>query len=208
MGDGQLLKHYASFYGPEAGPWNVSPECLYVEYRMRAFVKAILDGRLAGAARVRVCNVGIGQGDWDLFLSYTLGERGDLTSVEVSAECCELFRARLAAQEHPHPVHVVNEDVTCTSLPPEAFDLVTVVGSAVEESGEEYRMLDACLALVRPGGILVYSDFTKYRPLTAFHRYAASRPVDVLDCDDASDHAVPFYIVSVAKRRAADGGES
>ena len=204
MDASELLKHYASFYGPEAGPWNLSPECLFVDYKTRSFVSALLERRFSDYTRLKVCNVGIGQGDWDIFLSYKIGSRGELTSVDISAKICETLCARLSIEENPNVVHILNEDINRTSLSPNTFDLVTIIGSTVEEAGQEYRTLDSCLKLVRSGGILMYSDFSRNRPMGDFHRYASSRPVLLLDCDDLCGHSLPFYIVSLANESAGE----
>ncbi len=204
MDANDLLKHYASFYGPEAGPWNLSPKNLFVEYKTRSFASAILEQHFSDSTRLKVCNVGIGQGDWDIFLSYKIGSRGELTSVDISAETCEILRARLSIEENPNVIHILNEDINRTSLSPNTFDLVTIIGSTVDEAGQEYRTLDSCLKLVRSGGILMYSDFSRNRTLNDFHRYASSRPVRLLNCEDVCDHSLPFYIVSLVNESAAD----
>lgn len=204
MDASELLKHYASFYGPEAGPWNLSPESLFILYRTHAFASALFASRFPDSSPLKVCNVGIGQGDWDIFLSYKLGSRGTLTSVDISAEICETLRARLLIEDNPNVVHILNVDINRTSLSPNSFDLVTIIGSTVEEAGQEYTTLDTCLRLVKSGGTLMYSDFTKYRPLSEFQRYAASRPVRLLDCEHYGDHSLPFYIVSLVNESAGE----
>jgi SAM-dependent methyltransferase len=195
----QLLKHYASFYGPEAGPWNLSPECMFVDYKIRSFVSTLLERFPSDSPRIKVCNVGIGQGDWDIFLSCKINSKGELTSVDISAEICETLSARLLMEENPNVVHILNEDINRTSLSPNAFDLVTIVGSTVAESGQADRTVDSCLELVRPCGILMYSDFNKNRSLNDFRRYASAKPVQLLDCEDLSGHSLPFFIVSLLK---------
>jgi len=195
----RLLKHYASFYGPEAGPWNLSPECLFVDYKLRAFAKNLLETHFPPSTPVAVCNVGIGQGDWDIFLSYAIASRGDLTSVDISSDTCRTLHARLSVEENPNSIRIVNEDINQTTLPAAAFDLVTLIGSTLEESGGGDRTLESCLRLLKPDGVLMYADFVKYRPLTFLHEFAETHCLRLVACDDCSDHSLPFYAAALVR---------
>lgn len=115
----RFFNHYVSFYDALAGPWNLSPECLYFMYRHRRYFRSILSRYFGKSSDIRVCNVGIGLGDWDLYLSFELGSKGKLTSIDIQSDSCEILEGRLEIQKHPHKVEVVNEDVNKTSLHPE-----------------------------------------------------------------------------------------
>ncbi|WIV11529.1 hypothetical protein [Proteiniborus sp. MB09-C3] len=60
MDKDQLLKIYGSIYGPEAGPWNLSKESIYIEYLFRKFY----EDNFRCIKNIKVCNVGIGAGEW------------------------------------------------------------------------------------------------------------------------------------------------
>jgi len=196
MDDSRLLRIYAAFYGPEAGPWNLSPRRLYIDFQTRRHLLALLENSFAARSDLRVCNVGIGQGDWDIFLSYALSGRGGLTSVDMQADICETLSARLAVERHPHPVRVLNEDITRTSLPPGSFDLVTAVGSTAADAGDPWGLLDACFARLAPGGVLFLSALSDQVPRSDVERYLSRLSLD-LDLDaDFDDHAIPFFILA------------
>ena len=175
MNRDKVLAHYVSYYDSLAGPSNLAPGTLYVIYRYRRHFKAIIGEYFGDSADLRVCNVGIGQGDWDLYLSFELGAKGKLTSVEIRTDSYEVHKDRLEIQKHPYEVEVLNEDVNETSLPPESFDFLTIVGSTLNESGKYHETLDSCIRLIKPNGVLFYSDFPKYHALSQFFEFAQNR---------------------------------
>ena len=59
-----LLQTYSQMYAPEAGPWNLSTENKYLEYRFRAF----LENNYPISNCAKICNIGIGAGEWDTYL--------------------------------------------------------------------------------------------------------------------------------------------
>lgn len=191
----ELLAFYASYYDALAGPSNLSPEVCYSLYRTRSYFRSILRHHYAGQSSIAVCNVGIGQGDWDLFLSFELGGRGNLTSIEVRQESCDTLTARMEIQGHPYEIVVVNEDVNETSVPPRSFDLLTVIGSTVKESGAYTGTLRSCTRLLRTGGLLLYSDFPKYHDLETFRALADSIPLTILEAAEETNPGLPFYLV-------------
>lgn len=79
--DEKLIRHYLELKGPEAGEWNGSPPCLYAEAMTRDYVRKAF----TPADGMKVCNLGIGTGDWDDFLGYCLKGRGELTSIDIDA---------------------------------------------------------------------------------------------------------------------------
>jgi len=203
MDDSRLLQIYASYYGPEAGSRNLSPQRLYVDYQTRRHLVTLLERSFAARSDLRVCNVGIGQGDWDIFLSYALSTRGSLTSVDIQADICETLSARLRVERHPNPIRVLNEDIIRTSLAQGSFDVVTAIGSTASEAGDPWSLLDACVALLAPGGILFFSALSDHVPTSDTKRYLSGQSLD-LDLDaNFDDHEIPFYIVAV--RRWAPG---
>src|SRR5690606_743746 len=153
-----------------------APRTLYLEYWTRQFITS----RLVRMPGLRVCNVGIGTGDWDNFLCDLLIDAGSLTSIDIDREICELFRYRQQREGHPNPSTVVCADVMADSLPPASFDVVTVIGSTVSESGNYDRCLTSCMRLVRSAGFLMYMDFHR-TPATEFDEWALNRPVSIVE---------------------------
>ena len=78
-----LLQSYGEENGPEAGPWNTSLESKYLEYRITAFFEK--DFEIGQGAQL--CNIGIGAGNWDRYLSYRLNG-GNLTSIDLDGTIC------------------------------------------------------------------------------------------------------------------------
>lgn len=147
-----LLQAYAQMYAPEAGPWNLSVANKYLEYRFADFFEN--NFRIpAGAA---VCNIGIGAGMWDTYLSYRLNG-GSLTSIDKLSVCCQQLERRLCFEGNPNSVKVICEDVMLLNMD-EQFEIVTMVGSTLEESGVGLELLKKAMCFLKPGGSLYYQS--------------------------------------------------
>ncbi len=151
VGDAELLAHYLERHGPEAQRWNLSPESLLIELEIRRFFRE----RVVHRPGLRICNIGIGVGEWDDYLGYWLDGRGTLTSVDRDADICALFEYRQRREGHPYPGRVVCADVLSDSLQAGAFDIVTCIGSTLHEMGDQRRGLDCMRRLLAPGGVLL-----------------------------------------------------
>ena len=112
--DRRLFEQYLQSGGPDAGPWNRSPRCLYLEYWTRNEVVE----RFGIFSGVRVCNVGIGAGEWDNFLCDWLNGRGRLTSINIDPSICSLFAYRQKREGHRNPAAVVCADILTAPLRP------------------------------------------------------------------------------------------
>lgn len=151
-----LMQIYGEEYGPDAGPWNTSVKSKYLEYKITAFFEEnfiVYPGSL-------ICNIGIGAGNWDRYLSYRL-KGGVLTSIDVDIECCKLFELKLENEKNPNTVKVINSDVLLINDYDNSFDIVTMVGSTRLESGSFEKTLIKALKLVKPGGSLYYQTLDK-----------------------------------------------
>lgn len=145
-----MLGYYARTYGPEAGPWNLSVENKYLEYRFAAF----FEEHFMLSEGMRVCNIGIGAGVWDRYLTYRI-TKGHLTSIDRLEVCCRQLEAGLALEGNPCDVRVVCGDAM--EQPGDgSFDLVTVVGSTERESGLGMALLEKAMEMTGPGGALYY----------------------------------------------------
>ncbi len=148
--DKDLLQHYLDLNSPEAAEWNLSPECLYLQFRMRAAVRAYL----TPFESIRVLNIGIGVGEWDDFLGYWAKDFGNLTSLDIDQAQCERLRHRQKREQHANPSEVVCEDILKTTLPRASFDVVTVVGSTFDEVRDTPALFNVCMELLKPDGLL------------------------------------------------------
>ncbi len=147
-----LLRTYSQMYGPEAGPWNLSVENKYLMYRISEF----FESHFTVSDNTTICNIGIGAGEWDLYLSYQL-KSGSLTSVDILDLCCKQLEQRLIYEQNPHDVRVICADVMSLTIS-EQFDIVTMVGSTLTESGKGMTILEKAMDLVKPGGALYYQS--------------------------------------------------
>lgn len=153
MDKDDLLKIYGSLYGLEAGPWNLSLEQKYLEYRITQF----FEENFPVPEGAQVCNVGIGAGYWDRYLSYNL-KGGSLTSIDRDREICEAFAACLKNEGNPNPIEIISKDVMDCGEWRDRFDIVTMVGSARMESGLFEDILEMLFSFLKPGGGLYYQS--------------------------------------------------
>lgn len=147
--DDDLLAHYVA-RGHEA--WNVSLEATWLDYELRSFVAS----RLPAKRPLAVCNVGIGVGLWDDWLAHQVG--GAITSVDRDPEICRIFGIRQRRERHPHPSMVICADVRDGVLDGLAFDVITCVGSTLDESGDRGHTQQALLRALAPDGVLLLGE--------------------------------------------------
>ncbi|MDE7219603.1 MAG: class I SAM-dependent methyltransferase [Oscillospiraceae bacterium] len=169
-----LLKTYGQCYNAEAGPWNLSLQNKYLEYMFTRFYEE----NFQIPQKAEVCNIGIGAGYWDRYLSYHLNG-GTLTSIDILESCCRQLEACLANERNPNPVRIICSDMMLLNDLEGRFDIVTMVGSARTESGLREDILARVASFLKPGGSLYYqtldkeetkewvSDFCEHTPVKA-----------------------------------------
>jgi len=148
-----LLKVYGAQYDSEAGPWNLSVENKYLEYMFAKF----FEENFAIRQDMQVCNIGIGAGYWDRYLSYFLSE-GELTSIDIDEESCRQLRACLINEHNPNRINIIRSDVMCVEGKDETFDIVTMVGSTRMESGLFRGILEKAFSILKRGGAMYYQS--------------------------------------------------
>ncbi|HUS32183.1 MAG TPA: class I SAM-dependent methyltransferase [Kofleriaceae bacterium] len=147
--DAELLAHYIA-RGRE--PWNTSLEASWLDYELRAFVIA----RLPTQRPLLVLNVGIGVGLFDDWLGHVIG--GRITSIDRDADICRILELRQRREGHPHPARVICGDVRDGVLDGQSFDVITVVGSTLEESGDRGATTRALQSALTPTGQLLVAE--------------------------------------------------
>lgn len=165
--DEKLFNYYLELKSPEASEWNSSPQCIHTELITRDYVRrtfTVTDG-------IQVCNVGIGTGDWDDYLGYWLKGKGNITSIDINNEICEIFAYRQQREGHPNPSKVLCKSIFDSDLPKEKFDIVTLIGSAINETGDLERCLDSCFSLLNTSGYLMFMANLKYSSLELLEEY-------------------------------------
>ena len=151
-----LLETYGACYDAEAGPWNLSLENKYLEYMFAKFYEE----NFPVPQGAKVCNIGIGAGYWDRYLSYRLNG-GALTSIDIQEICCRQLEECLENERNPNPVRVIHSDVMLLDELENTFDIVTMVGSARMESGLHEEILAKAVSFLKPGGSLYYQSLDK-----------------------------------------------
>ncbi len=147
-----LLRTYSQMYGPEAGPWNLSVENKYLEYRIAEF----FEQHFTVTEHTDICNIGIGAGAWDLYLSYKL-KGGCLTSIDQAEVCCRQLEQRLICEGNPNDVRILCSDAMVLDLSRQ-FEIVTMVGSTLLEGGIGLALLEKAMSFVKPGGAIYYQS--------------------------------------------------
>ncbi|GMA66004.1 class I SAM-dependent methyltransferase [Alicyclobacillus fastidiosus] len=194
--DEQLLKLYLDLHNPESYPWNMSPESLYIEYVTRHYIRY----RITVFEGMKACNIGIGVGEWDDYLGYTLLGKGTLTSVDIDAEIFDLFRYRQWREGHPNPSTVVCMDVLNSTLSNDLFDLVTIIGSTVKQTGEYEKTFHSCFDLLHKNGVLVYMDFLKNHTDDEFVQFIQSTPHRIEDISRYNEYPQVDFLICRARK--------
>lgn len=146
-----LLKTYGQCYDAEAGPWNLSVESKYLEYMLAKF----FEENFFVAGKACICNVGIGAGYWDRYLSYKL-KGGMLTSIDIDEIACRQLRECLINEKNPNKVTIIHSDVLLIDDLENQFDIVTMVGSTRTESGLYESIMEKAFSFLKKGGSFYY----------------------------------------------------
>lgn len=150
-----LLKTYAQCYNPENGPWNLSVENKYLEFKITEFFEKNFQVK----ETTNICNIGIGAGEWDRYLSYKL-KGGSLTSVDRLPICCEQLKLRLKCEKNQNRVNVICADATQV-LHNREFEIVTMIGTTAMESDNAVKLFEKACAMVTCGGSLYYQTLDR-----------------------------------------------
>ena len=196
MNDQMLFEYYRILREPEANEWNLSPRSLYLEYVTRDYVSNnfnIFEG-------MKVCNVGIGVGEWDDYLGYLLKGKGQLTSIDIDPYICKMFQYRQLREGHPNPSFVVCESILKTTVKESQFDLLTMIGSTLKETQKYEEAFKKCLNLINENGSLMYMDFEKYHASKDFEAFALDNGLHIVQKDVYDKYEnLTFYIYKVKK---------
>jgi ubiquinone/menaquinone biosynthesis C-methylase UbiE len=190
--DETLFDHYRALRAPDgAGEWNLSPECLFTEFCTRDAFKAYLQP----FADIRVLNAGIGTGDWDDFLGYWAHPIGTVTSIDIVPEICGLFQYRQSREGHPNPSTVICQDITKAELPEKSFDIVTMIGSTLDETGRCEPALEGCFNVLKPNGRLFLMLFDRNETPQKTLAFLATQSVSIFFRRQYSHYPkMPFHI--------------
>ena len=171
----KLLLYYGEMSGPEAGPWNLGVQNKYLEYRITSW----FEENVPVQGTETICNIGIGAGYWDRYLSY-LVPKGELISIDIDEEICEMLRLGLQNENNPNPVRIICSDLMKVHDLEESCDIVTMVGSSRMESGLYEEILDQAISFLKPGGIFYYQTISHEESTEIFTEFCKSKGVKIV----------------------------
>jgi len=151
-----ILEYYSEFYNEECGKWNTSLQSKWYDYKINEYFEENFEIKSAK----NICNIGIGPGHWDRYLSYHMSEKSKLVSVDIDTEITETFRLCLINEHNNRNIEIINDDIF-NYYPNEKFDIVTMIGSAVQEIGFYEKIFKKATSMLNDNGELFYSCVTK-----------------------------------------------
>lgn len=151
--------------------------CRMLQERQRALLDLLGAARLADVSRLRLVEVGCGEGG-NLLELLQLGFAPEgLIGIELLPQ--RLLRAR---HRLPEALRLLGGDASTTPIEPGSQDLVlqsTVFSSLLDEAFQ-HKLADAMWRWVRPGGAVIWYDFTIDNPRNPDVRGVPARRVQAL----------------------------
>ena len=188
-----LLKWYGECYDKDAGPWNLGVRNKYLEYMLAKF----FEENFIVEEGADICNVGIGAGCWDRYLSYKLNG-GSLTSIDIDEDCCRTLKDGLVNEHNPNSVEVIHSDVMLVEGCENKFDIVTVVGSTRLESGLYEILLGKAISFIKKGGSMYYQTLDRDEKMSDFLKLCNEYDLTVENyiCDNSYGFKAQYWKVS------------
>ena len=153
-----ILEYYGEFYNEECGKWNTSLKSKWYDYKINEYFEEQF--RLKEAKNI--CNIGIGPGHWDRYISYHMSNDCKLICVDIDPDITETFRLCLENEQNKRNIEIVNNDIFKYD-PIVKFDIVTMIVSAVQEIAFYKEIFKKATSMLNDNGELFYSCVTKKR---------------------------------------------
>ena len=147
-----ILEYYSEFNNEECGKWNTSLKSKWYDYKITEYFEKYFNFRLAKS----ICNIGIGPGHWDRYLSYHMNDECKLISIDNDSDITETFRLCLENEQNNRNIEVINKDIFEYN-PKDKFDIVTMVGSTVQEIGLYKETFNKVSSMLTERGEVFYS---------------------------------------------------
>lgn len=196
MNDQDLLNFYLNMREKEAYQWNLSPAGLYLELGTREFLAKHFDV----FSGMNALNVGIGVGEWDDYIGYLINGSGCLTSIDIDSYICNIFKYRQHREGHPNASTVICEDFLVSKLPQHHYDLVTMIGSALHETGAYRKALQKISDVLKPNGQWMYMDFDKYHKKEELFEILHELKLELVHIEEFNRYPnASFYCMKIRK---------
>ena len=151
-----ILEYYSEFNNEECGKWNTSLKAKWYDYKTTEYFEENFDFKESKT----ICNIGIGPGHWDRYLSYHMSNDCKLVSVDIDPDITETFRLCLENEQNKRNIEIVNSDIF-DYIPSHKFDIITMIGSTVKEIGLYKETFKKAISMLNDNGELFYSSVTK-----------------------------------------------
>ena len=147
-----ILEYYSEFNNEECGRWNTSLKSKWYDYKITEYFEKYFSFRLAKS----ICNIGIGPGHWDRYLSYHMNDECKLISIDIDPDITETFRLCLENEQNNRNIEIINKDLFDYS-PVDKFDIITMIGSTVQEIGLYKETFNKVSSMLTERGEVFYS---------------------------------------------------
>lgn len=147
-----ILEYYSEFNNEECGKWNTSLKSKWYDYKITEYFEKYFNFRLAKS----ICNIGIGPGHWDRYLSYHMNDECKLISIDIDSDITETFRLCLENEQNNRNIEIINKDLFDYS-PVDKFDIITMIGSTVQEIGLYKETFNKVSSMLTERGEVFYS---------------------------------------------------
>lgn len=151
-----ILEYYSEFNNEECGKWNTSLKSKWYDYKIAEYFEENFKLKKAKT----ICNIGIGPGHWDRYLSYHMSDDCKLVSIDIDSDITETFRLCLENEQNKRNIEIINNDIFKYETN-EKFDIVTMIGSAVYEIGSYEKIFKKATEMLNDDGELYYSSVDK-----------------------------------------------
>ena len=151
-----ILEYYSEFNNEECGKWNTSLKAKWYDYKTTEYFEENFNFKESKT----ICNIGIGPGHWDRYLSYHMNDECKLISIDIDSDITETFRLCLENEENKRNIEIINSDIF-DYIPSHKFDIITMIGSTVKEIGLYKETFKKAISMLNDNGELFYSSVTK-----------------------------------------------
>ena len=151
-----ILEYYSEFNNEECGKWNTSLKAKWYDYKITEYFEENFNFKEFKT----ICNIGIGPGHWDRYLSYHMNDECKLISIDIDSDITETFRLCLENEQNKRNIEIVNSDIF-DYIPSHKFDIITMIGSTVKEIGLYKETFKKAISMLNDNGELFYSSVTK-----------------------------------------------